>query len=249
MAGLVLVAMRDRVVLGRIQALTDGLGLSLEAAEPPQPSPAPGEPAAAPGELPATPSAGPPAQRLDSVPLAVVVELELPHAVDWVGRWRQRWPTALIAGSVRFPDQELWHGAIAAGADLVANRGALVNQLQRVLEARLGGGDGAGDVVRLAVRLMERTGDGLIGRLPDAPGGSVVIFRVGDRLHAVRDECPHAGASLADGDLTGTIITCPRHGSQFDVATGARERGPSDFPIRTYRVVADGAATYVEVPR
>ena len=244
MAGLVLVAMRDRVVLGRLQALTDGMGLSLEAVEPP---PAPGsDPAGAPGGDPGS------TQNADfgaaAVPLAVIVELELPHAVDWVASWRRRWPTTLIAGSVRFPDQELWHGALAAGADLVANRGALVSQLQHVLEARLGGGDGAGDVARLLVRLMERPGDGLIGRLPDAPGGSIAIFRVGDRFHAVRDECPHAGASLADGDLTGTIITCPRHGSQFDVATGARERGPSDFPIRTYRVLTDEGATYVEVP-
>lgn len=184
----------------------------------------------------------------DAPPVAVVVDVDRPGAVERIGRYRLRWPTTLVAGSIRFPDQERWHGALAAGADLVANRGAFVVQLERAIDARSGGPGQAATITRLAVRLMERDGDGLVGRLPDAPGGSIVVIRLGARLHAIRDECPHAGASLADGALEGSIITCPRHGSQFDVTTGARERGPSDFPIRTYRVVSDGDTTYVEVP-
>lgn len=219
-----LLLMRDPVILGRLGALATSLGLELESAE--------AEDGAVSVEA----------------PLGAVVELELPGAIERIGQWRRRWPDALLAGSIRFPDQELWHGAIAAGADLVANRGALVAQLDRALRARSGAGDGAVAVPRLPVRLMERAGDGLIGRLPDAPGGSIVVFRIGDRLHAIRDACPHAGASLADGVLDGTVITCPRHGSQFDVTTGSRDRGPSDFPIRTYRVVTVEGTTFVEVP-
>lgn len=181
-------------------------------------------------------------------PIAAAAELELPGAVDRIAAWRRRWPDSLLSGSIRLPDQELWHGALAAGADLVANRGAFVVQLERAIVARAGGPGIAGSVLRLPVRLTERRGNGLVGRLPDAPGGSIAIFRVGDRLCAIRDECPHAGASLADGVLDGTIITCPRHGSQFDIFTGSRERGPSDFPIRTYRVVNAEGATSVEVP-
>jgi nitrite reductase/ring-hydroxylating ferredoxin subunit len=110
----------------------------------------------------------------------------------------------------------------------------------------VGGNDPLGD--RQAEAGASR-GRGLVGRLPDAPGGSIVVLRIDGQLHAIRDECPHAGASLADATLEGTVITCPRYGSQFDVITGARERGPSDFPIRTYRVVSDGDATFVDVPR
>ena len=68
-------------------------------------------------------------------------------------------------------------------------------------------------------------------------------MRIGERLCAIRDECPHAGASLADGVLEGTIITCLRRGSQFDVTIGARERGPPDFPIRTQRVASEAGTT------
>lgn len=182
------------------------------------------------------------------IPLAVVVDLSLPDAVDRIVAHRGRWPATLIACSIGIPDQERWHGALAAGADLVVNRGAFLPQLASALAARSGGVDRAPAVTRLVVRLMERDGDGLVGRLPDAPGGSIVVMRAGGRLCAIRDECPHNGASLADGVLEGTVITCPRHGSQFDVTTGARERGPSDFPIRTYRVISEQDGTFVEVP-
>ena len=218
--------MLDAVVLARLEALAARRGLVLVTADGSNPSLQPDE----------------------AAPVAIVVDVDLPAAVDRITAYRLRWPTTLVAGSIRFPDQERWHGALAAGADLVANRGAFVVQLERALEARSGGMGPSATVTRLAVRLMERAGDGLVGRLPDAPGGSIVVMRVGGRLHAIRDECPHAGASLADGILDGSIITCPRHGSQFDVTTGARERGPSDFPIRTYRVVTIEDTTFVEVP-
>lgn len=181
-------------------------------------------------------------------PVAVVVDLGSPGVVERILAYRRRWPDAIVAGTIGFPDQERWHGALAAGADLVASRGAFVSQLEPVLAGRLGGTGQAAAVARLPVRLMERDGDGVVGRLPDAPGGSIVVMRLEGQLHAFRDECPHNGASLADGTLEGRIITCPRHGSQFDVTTGARERGPSDFPIRTYRVIVDGDRTLVEVP-
>ena len=218
-----LVAMRDPVLLGRLAGLATRRGLHLHAADA--------------GHGPTD----------EEPPIAVIIEVDLPGVVDRIAEWRLRWPVALLAGSIRIPDQELWHGALAAGADLVANRGAFIPQLEKALDARLSGSGEPDTTVRLPVRLIERDGDGLVGRLPDAPGGSIAVFRVAGRLHAVRDECPHAGASLADGELQGTIITCPRHGSQFDVATGARERGPSDFPIRTYRTLEDAGRTFVEV--
>ncbi|MEK6721239.1 MAG: Rieske 2Fe-2S domain-containing protein [Chloroflexota bacterium] len=223
MAGLLVADLDDRIIVARLADLVTRRGYALVRAD---------DPRLAPG---------------GAAPIAVVVDLGAPGAVDRIVAYRRRWPSTLLAGTIGFPDQELWHGAVAAGADLVANRGAFVARLAQALEA--GSGEaGAAAVTRLAVRLMEREGDGLVGRLPDAPGGSIAILRIGEKLCAIRDECPHAGASLADGVLEGTILTCPRHGSQFDVTTGARERGPSDFPIRTYRVISDESATFVEVP-
>ncbi|MBF8290594.1 MAG: Rieske (2Fe-2S) domain protein [Chloroflexi bacterium] len=223
-ADLLVADLNDPIILGRLAALAAKRGVSLvRIADLGEPSDA-------------------------QPPIAIVVDIGSPGAIDRIGTWCRRWPSTLVAGSISFPDQERWHGALAAGASLVASRGAFVAQLERALEARSGGRGRDAAITRLPVRLMLREGDGLVGRLPDAPGGSIVVMRVAGRLHAIRDECPHAGASLADGTLDGPIITCPRHGSQFDVTTGARERGPSDFPIRTYRVASGEDGVFVEVP-
>lgn len=183
---------------------------------------------------------------LDESPAAIVVELEMEGAIDAIARWKARWPSCFIAGSLAIPRPDLWHAGIAAGCALVSNRGALDQQLKRTIGERAVGGKGLA-IPRLLVRLNERTGDGLAGNLPDAPDGPIIVLRAGGRLCAIFDACPHAQNSLADGKLEGSILTCRAHGSQFDVFTGARVRGPSDFPVRTYRVVEDGDRTYVEL--
>lgn len=51
-------------------------------------------------------------------------------------------------------------------------------------------------------------------------GRSVVVFNVAGRLRAIENSCPHNGASLANGRLEGTLLTCPAHGLRFDLDTG-----------------------------
>jgi len=184
---------------------------------------------------------------LPELPTAIVIEIEFADAIISIGAWKKRWPATLIVGSATLPDQERWHAAVAAGCGLVVNRGALPRQLKKRLEEIRAGGTGVGGARRLLVWLNDLPGDGLVGNLPDAPDGPIVVYRLGRTFYAIRDVCPHAGASLADGTLERTILTCPRHGSQFDIATGERMRGPSDFPIRTYRVVLDGDQVFVEL--
>lgn len=192
-------------------------------------------------------SSTPESLSLDEPPAAIVVELEMEGAIAAVAAWKARWPACFIAGSLGVPRTDLWHAGLAAGCTLVANRGAVDRQIERRIEGQASGRGGPLTVPRLLVRLNARTGDGLVGNLPDAPDGPIVLYRVGARLCAVFDACPHARASLADGALEGNILTCRAHGSQFDVFTGARVRGPADFPIRTYRVAEDGGGVYVEL--
>ena len=85
----------------------------------------------------------------------------------------------------------------------------------------------------------------------EAPGTvdePLAVYHVGSRFHACADRCPHAGATLSEGELEGGVVTCPRHGSQFDVATGQRVRGPADTDIATYPTVEDGGQLYLLVP-
>lgn len=181
------------------------------------------------------------------VPTAIVVELERVGMVEAIGEWKQRWPDCFVAASIALPDQERWIAAEAAGCDLVANRGSLARQLAKKLEALRGGESMTRRKERLLAKKVTHSGDGLIGRVPDAPDGVIAIFRIGERICAIRDVCPHASVSLADGEVEDGIITCPAHGSRFDICSGERLRGPSDYPIQTYSALYDGDELYVEI--
>jgi 3-phenylpropionate/trans-cinnamate dioxygenase ferredoxin subunit len=54
----------------------------------------------------------------------------------------------------------------------------------------------------------------------DVDDHHVLVARVGDQFYAADGRCPHMGGHLANGVLEGTIVTCPRHGSQFDLSDG-----------------------------
>jgi len=57
-------------------------------------------------------------------------------------------------------------------------------------------------------------------RAIDVAGREILLARVGDHYYAADNRCPHMGARLAGGSLQGTVVTCPRHGSQFDLNGG-----------------------------
>jgi nitrite reductase/ring-hydroxylating ferredoxin subunit len=51
---------------------------------------------------------------------------------------------------------------------------------------------------------------------------------------------------LSEGKLDGSTLTCPWHGAQFNVCTGAVLRGPATDSLKTYRVIAEGGIGRVE---
>ena len=54
----------------------------------------------------------------------------------------------------------------------------------------------------------------------------ILIANVGDKFYAISNKCTHAGGDLSKGTLDSNIVTCPRHGSRFDVTTGRSISGP-----------------------
>ncbi|UUZ64597.1 Rieske 2Fe-2S domain-containing protein [Polaromonas sp. P1-6] len=78
-------------------------------------------------------------------------------------------------------------------------------------------------------------------------GRSVVIFNVDGHLHAIEDECPHAGAALCTGRLAGHVIQCPAHGLRFDLRTGAMPGNPG-LRVQVYQVHAQDGAYVLELP-
>jgi len=83
-------------------------------------------------------------------------------------------------------------------------------------------------------------------RVFDIAGTKVSVASTDGRLFAFDNTCTHRGCSLGEGELEGTTVTCPCHGSQFDVTTGAVLRGPAERPVRSRSVQVEGADLIVE---
>jgi nitrite reductase/ring-hydroxylating ferredoxin subunit len=177
-------------------------------------------------------------------PDVVVVDLQRPGAVSEVAEWRERCPESFIAGHLGMPDRQLWLDAERAGCDLVANRGALA----RALGKKLSGGPRARRRRVPLVSSADYAGRlGVVHRDPASPVGPLAVYHVSGALFAVEDRCPHAGAVLSEGELEGSVLTCPRHGSQFDVKDGDRLRGPADVALRTFPLVEESGFVYLLV--
>ncbi len=92
-------------------------------------------------------------------------------------------------------------------------------------------------------------------------GHEILLARVEDGYYAVSNRCPHLGGDLSSGSLEGTVITCPRHGSQFDLRSGKVVRwlkGSGLFsavgkalkppkPLNTYNVKIEDDAILIEI--
>ena len=57
-------------------------------------------------------------------------------------------------------------------------------------------------------------------KIVDVGGTAVLLVNVGGSYYAIANKCTHMGGSLGEGTLEGSVVTCPRHGSKFDVTTG-----------------------------
>jgi len=56
---------------------------------------------------------------------------------------------------------------------------------------------------------------------------AVVLYRDGAQVHALADRCAHLAGPLHEGAVSDGAVTCPWHGSRFDLATGALRSGPA----------------------
>ncbi|QDU79912.1 Naphthalene 1,2-dioxygenase system ferredoxin subunit [Polystyrenella longa] len=91
----------------------------------------------------------------------------------------------------------------------------------------------------------------------EIPAGGGREFTVADRIIAVFEQggeyfaldgiCPHAGGPLGAGQLTGTTVTCPWHGWQFDVTNGQHGLTPN-ICQETFPVSIEGVDLYIDLP-
>ena len=89
------------------------------------------------------------------------------------------------------------------------------------------------------------------------PAGTMKQFYVSDneflvvnhegRLFCLDGRCTHAGAPLAEGSLNGEVLTCPWHGSQFNIIDGSVLRGPAEKPLKAYTVTVKDNFLFIDI--
>ena len=85
------------------------------------------------------------------------------------------------------------------------------------------------------------------GLAVEVDGRSVALFRVGGAFYALGGECTHEGGPLAEGELSGTTVTCPWHGARFDLETGAVRALPAVEDEPVYEVTVHDGGVFVRV--
>lgn len=100
-----------------------------------------------------------------------------------------------------------------------------------------------GKVVTVAKVAELKEGEGLVVQ---AENEEIALFSIKGRIHACTNTCPHRGGPIGEGSLVGTVVTCPWHGWEFDVTTGAMPAN-TNMKIPTYPVHVDGEDIKVEV--
>lgn len=80
-----------------------------------------------------------------------------------------------------------------------------------------------------------------------AGGRDIALFNCGGKFYAISKECTHAGGPLDEGIVEGFMVTCPWHGSKFDIRNGKVVNGPAKKDAEVHKVKVDGKSVKVEV--
>ena len=78
-------------------------------------------------------------------------------------------------------------------------------------------------------------------------GNEILVVNLNNQFFCLEARCTHAGAPLAEGELNGDVLTCPWHGSRFNITDGNVLRGPAEKPLRVYRSIVKEDSLFVEL--
>jgi len=84
------------------------------------------------------------------------------------------------------------------------------------------------------------------GRAFDVNGRTIAVFNCGGAFYAIDNVCKHQGGPLGEGELEGTVVTCPLHAWTYDVTTGESPDDP-DCKIDRFELKVEGDDLLVQV--
>jgi 3-phenylpropionate/trans-cinnamate dioxygenase ferredoxin subunit len=98
--------------------------------------------------------------------------------------------------------------------------------------------------VSTATRLcaLDDLTDGEASRF-EVEGHVLAVVRLGGDVYVIGDTCSHADVSLSEGEVDegDCTLECPKHGSAFDLTTGAPRSLPAVRSVPRYEAsVVDG---------
>jgi nitrite reductase/ring-hydroxylating ferredoxin subunit len=93
-----------------------------------------------------------------------------------------------------------------------------------------------GDFVRVASTAEVKPGQ---AHVVEVNGKTIAVFNVDGTFHAIDNTCVHRGGPLGEGDVEGSVVTCPWHGWQFNVTTGECLKNPA-AKVEVYQVKVEG---------
>ena len=67
------------------------------------------------------------------------------------------------------------------------------------------------------------------------------LFKLDDEVFCLDNVCSHEYSPLAEGMVLDGDVFCPKHGSRFDIRTGAVKDYPATRPVKTFEVSVDDA--------
>jgi len=77
-------------------------------------------------------------------------------------------------------------------------------------------------------------------------GEDVLVANIDGVLCAIGNSCTHLGGPLDEGELQGSVVTCPWHGGQFDVRNGKILAPPPTADEHSYEVKIQGTDVLVK---
>ncbi len=77
------------------------------------------------------------------------------------------------------------------------------------------------------------------GKIIDMDGNSIAVWNIGGNFFAFQNICPHRGGPVGEGELEGTVITCPWHGWSFELPSGVSPINPA-LKLTCYDVQVEG---------
>jgi nitrite reductase (NADH) small subunit len=83
-------------------------------------------------------------------------------------------------------------------------------------------------------------------RVVEAGGKPIALVNADGAFYAMDNTCLHRGGPLGEGDLEGTVLTCPWHGWRWEVTTGANVNNPA-VKLSCFPVTVEGGSVYVEI--